>query len=128
MRRRRTDCRQRSHYWKRGAYVNGHLEGGNARLATYRDSERPTFVGAEFASTVDRMPSLTTYLPELKNYLLNYPNASLPKADSFFYWQEAKFGLKPTIRINHLTIAEAATQMRAALSITKTVMEGSPRQ
>ena len=63
-------------------YVTGYLEGGNTRLATYRDSDRPTFVGAEFATMVDRMPSLTTYLPELKNYLLNYPKASLPTAES----------------------------------------------
>ena len=92
-------------------YVNGYLEGGNARLATYRDSDRPTFVGAEFKSMVDRMPSLTTYLPDLKNYLLNYPKATLPNAESFLYWQEATFGLKPTIRINHLTIAEAPTNV-----------------
>ena len=92
-------------------YVNGYLEGGNARLATYRDSDRPTFVGAEFASMIDRMPSLTEYLPNLKNYLLNYPKASLPKAESFIYWQEAQFGLKPTIRINHLTITDASTHV-----------------
>ena len=95
-------------------YVNGYLEGGNARLATYRDSDRPTFVGAEFKSMVDRMPSLTNYLPDLKNFLLNYPKASLPKTESFIYWQEAKFGLKPTIRINHLTIAETPTHVAVA--------------
>ncbi len=95
-------------------YINGYLEGGNARLATYRDSERPMFVGAEFASMVNRMPSLTEYLPDLKNYLLNYPKASLPKAESFIYWQEAQFGLKPTIRINHLTITETATHTAVA--------------
>jgi len=95
-------------------YINGYLEGGDSRLATYRDSDRPTFVGAEFKTMVDRMPSLTEYLPDLKNYLLNYPKVSLPKAESFVYWQEAKFGLKPTIRINHLTIAEEPTHVAVA--------------
>ena len=95
-------------------YVNGYLEGGNARLATYRDTDRPTFVGSEFASMVNRMPSLTDYLPGLKNYLLNYPKVSLPRAESFIYWQEARFGLKPTIRINHLTIAEMPTHVVVA--------------
>jgi hypothetical protein len=95
-------------------YINGYLEGGDTRLATYRDSDRPTFVGAEFKSMVDRMPSLTEYLPDFKNYLLNYPKASLPRAESFIYWQEAKFGLKPTIRINHLTIAETPTSVAVA--------------
>jgi hypothetical protein len=87
-------------------YVNGYLEDGNARLAQYRDAERPTFVAQEFAAMVNRMPSLTQYLPNLKTYLLEYPKASLPGSQSFLYWQDAKFGLKPTIRINHLTIGE----------------------
>ena len=30
----------------------------------------------------------------------------LPNAESFLYWQNLKFGLKPTIRISHLTIAD----------------------
>jgi len=90
-------------------YVTGYLEGGNSRLAEYRDAERPTFVAQEFAAMVNRMPPLTNYLTDLKGYLLNYPKVTLPNADSFLYWQDAKFGLKPTIRINHLTIADEQT-------------------
>jgi hypothetical protein len=92
-------------------YVNGYLQGGNSRLAVYRDAKRPTFVAQEFSSMIERMPSLTEYLPDLKRYLLEYPKATLPKSDSFLYWQNAKFGLKPTIRINHLTIAEQPTHV-----------------
>jgi hypothetical protein len=88
-------------------YVNGYLEGGNERLAVYRDNSRPTFVAAEFRSMVDRMPALTTYMPNLRRYLLEYPRVALPDASSFLYWQETDFGLKPTIRINHVTIREA---------------------
>ena len=95
-------------------YVNGYLEGGNARLATYRDSSRPTFVGDEFKSMVDRMPSLTEYLPELKRYLLEYPKITLANTDSFLYWQEAQFGLKPTIRITHLVITQQPTHVAVA--------------
>ena len=86
-------------------YVSGYLKGGNNRLAAYRDTNRPTFVAQEFAAMIDRMPEMTNYLPDLKKYLLDYPNVMLPKAESFLYWQNVKFGLKPTIRINHLTIA-----------------------
>jgi hypothetical protein len=85
-------------------YVTAYLEGGNSRLAVYRDAKRPTFVAQEFAAMVDRMPEMTNYLPDLKNYLLGYPKMTLPNAESFLYWQNAKFGLKPTIRITHLTI------------------------
>jgi hypothetical protein len=90
-------------------YTTGYLEGGNSRLAQYRDAERPTFVAQEFEAMVNRMPSLTNYLTDLKTYLLDYPKVTLPNADSFLYWQDAKFGLKPTIRINHLTIADEQT-------------------
>jgi hypothetical protein len=92
-------------------YVTGYLEGGNSRLATYRDTDRPTFVAQEFAGMIERMPFLATYLPDLKTYLLEYPKATLPNAESFLYWQEAKFGLKPTIRINHLTVADEQTHV-----------------
>ena len=90
-------------------YVNAYLRGGNSELATYRDSSRPRFVGQEFASMIDRMPELTEYLPDLKRYLIGFPKIALPNSDSFIYWQEAKFGLKPTIRINHLTIVQEPT-------------------
>jgi hypothetical protein len=95
-------------------YVKGYLEGGNARLATYRDSEHPRFVAQEFTSMVHRMPALTEYFPELKRYLLEFPKVSEPVTDSFLYWQEAKFGLKPTIRINHLAIAEQPSRVAIA--------------
>ena len=91
-------------------YVTAYLEGGNSRLAIYRDAARPTFVAQEFATMLDRMPTLTA-LPDLKRYLLEYPKATLPRSESFLYWQAARFGLKPTIRINHVTIADQQTHV-----------------
>jgi hypothetical protein len=87
-------------------YVQGYLEGGNARLAVYRDSQRPTFVEAEFRSMIEGLPRLAAELPDLKRYLLEYPAAELPNSTNFLYWQEVQFGLKPTIRISHLVIQE----------------------
>jgi hypothetical protein len=95
-------------------YVNAYREGGNARLAVYRDAARPTFVAAEFESLVNRMPELTRYLPELRRYLLEYPKYALPASSSFLYWQEASFGLKPTIRISHVVIAEGTEGIAVA--------------
>jgi hypothetical protein len=88
-------------------YVTGYLDGGNERLAVYRDSGRPTVVAREFSSMVDEMPELTTYMPDVRRYLLEFPRVSLPGTTaSFVYWQETEFGLKPTIRISHLTVRE----------------------
>lgn len=88
-------------------YVTGYLQGGNASLAVFRDSDRPTFVAAEFRTIIDELSPLESYLPGIRQYLLDFPKASLPGSESFLYWQEANFGLKPTIRVNHLVIAGA---------------------
>ena len=53
---------------------------------------------------IERMPELGEQLPELKTYLLGYPGVRLPGGTSFLYWQDVQFGLKPTIRVNHLVI------------------------
>ncbi len=87
-------------------YAKAYREGGNSRLAEYRDQDRPTFVAKEFESMVNRMPELTEYMPDLRRYLLEYPKYTIPGSTFFLYWQEAVFGLKPTIRINHVVIAE----------------------
>jgi len=87
-------------------YVTRYLEGGNDQLAVYRDDSRPTFVAQEFRTMVDGMPELTTYMTDMGRYLLEYPRVTIPDATSFLYWQETEFGLKPTIRISHVTIRE----------------------
>src|SRR5262245_51682895 len=87
-------------------YVNAYREGGNTRLAVYRDRANPTFVANEFRELVGSMPELTEFLPGMRQYLLEYPKAPLRPTTSFIYWQEAQFGLKPTIRISHVAIQE----------------------
>jgi hypothetical protein len=86
-------------------YVNGYREGGNARLAVYRDADDPVFVANEFRSMIERAPSLAR-MPDLQRYLLQYPSAPLPGSTDFLYWQDVQFGLKPTIRINHVVIQD----------------------
>lgn len=95
-------------------FVSGYLKGGNDRLGVYRDARRPTFVAAEFTSMIDRLPELVDHLPALRRYLLEYPKAVLPGATSFLYWQEVEFGLKPTIRINHVVLQRADNRIVVA--------------
>jgi len=87
-------------------YVTGYLEGGNDRLAVYRDNSDPTFAAREFRAMVEGMPELADTMPNIRRYLLEYPKVTLPNTTSFLYWQETVFGMKPTIRISHLTILE----------------------
>jgi hypothetical protein len=88
-------------------YVSRYLEGGNSALAVYRDASRPTFTAQEFRAMIDQMPELTTFMPSVRRYLLEFPAFTLPDSSSLLYWQETKFGLKPTIRISHLVIQQS---------------------
>jgi hypothetical protein len=46
-----------------------------------------------------RFETLPLYLPELNEYLLDYPRAKSENVQAGFYWEKVNFGLKPTFRI-----------------------------
>ena len=81
--------------------VRTYREGGNDALGDYRDKQNPALIAEQFRTMVSRASALPDVLPELRQYLLDYPNAQLPDSDSFFYWEKVSFGMKPTIRVNH---------------------------
>jgi hypothetical protein len=89
------------------SYTQAYLAGGNARLPVYQDKPTPVSAADEFRAMVDDMPMLTAYMPSVHRYLLDYPSVGLPGATSFLYWQQVEFGLRPTLRISHLTIRES---------------------
>jgi hypothetical protein len=74
-------------------------QGGNEALGAYVDKNHPAAVAETFASLVDRSKALPVYLPELRQYLLDYPKADSTNIQSQFYWEKVNFGLKPTLRI-----------------------------
>ena len=91
------------------ALVRRYRQGGLRALGEYRDKEHPARVSDEFETMMTRASVLPDVIPELRRYLLEYPNALLPNADSFFFWEKVDFGLKPTIRVNHAMIARGRT-------------------
>jgi hypothetical protein len=84
--------------------VRAYQEGGHGTLGEYRDKKNPARIAEEFDTMIRRTSALPDVIPELRRYLLDYPNASLANAESFFYWEKVAFGLKPTIRVNHAVI------------------------
>jgi hypothetical protein len=72
----------------------------------YARAQDPPDARQEFRAMVDEMPELTTYMPDIRRHLLEFPKYTLPNATSFLYWQETEFGLRPTLRISHVTIRE----------------------
>ncbi len=77
--------------------------GGYSALAPYADRSKPTSIGPEFAALL-APGDLPFEAPGLVEYLSNYPHASLPGATDFFYWNNGQFGMKPTVRLNHVTM------------------------
>jgi hypothetical protein len=76
----------------------------------YRDGARPTSAAAEFRDMTSRMEELPLFGADLRRYLLEFPAVTLPSATSFLYWQETEFGLKPILRISHMTIRQGDSE------------------
>src|SRR5208282_5586698 len=76
-----------------------YMHGGNVALGVYRDKNHPAAVAETFASLITRLSALPVYLPELNEYLLEYPKGKSDNVQVGFYWEEVNFGLKPTFRI-----------------------------
>jgi hypothetical protein len=92
--------------------VQAYRQGGNQALGEYRDKQNPARAADQFQTMIGHASALPDVLPELRRYLLEYPNAELAAADSFFYWEKVSFGLKPTIRVNHAVIYRGRAQDR----------------
>jgi hypothetical protein len=81
---------------------------GNSALGIYRDNSHPFDVDAELRSLLGRSEVLPLYLPELSRYMLEYPSTILANVDSSFHWEKIDFGLKPTLRLNHMVAYRSA--------------------
>jgi len=92
-------------------------QGGNIALGTYRDKNHPAVVADTFASLLSRSKALPVYLPELRQYLLNYPKADASDIHSEFYWEKVNFGLKPTLRMVQAVIYQGKSPQEPAYAV-----------
>ena len=92
-------------------------QGGNAALGTYRDKNHPAVVAETFATLLSRSKALPVYLPELREYLLNYPKADSGNIQSEFYWEKVNFGLKPTLRVVQAIVYQGKLPERPAYAV-----------
>jgi hypothetical protein len=86
------------------AELSRYQKDGDSALATYYDKEYPLRVADQFESLLSKSVSMKNYLPDLQRYLIGYPQAQLPHSENVFYWERVKFGLKPTLRMNHMVV------------------------
>jgi hypothetical protein len=99
--------------------VQDYIQGGNTALGAYRDKKHPAAVAETFASLIGRFDALPVYLPELHEYLLNYPNAKSDNVQAGFYWEKVNFGLKPTFRIVQKIVYRGAIGNEPAYAVAE---------
>jgi len=72
---------------------------GNSALGVFNDKHDPTQAPAQFKYMLSYARVLPKALPDYYNYLLDYPNGKPANVEDMFYWENVKFGLKPTLRM-----------------------------
>jgi hypothetical protein len=90
--------------------VNAYQANGNAALGHYDDNGDPLPVAREFGALLTSGHQLPVPMPGLVSYLQEYPRNRPAGAEDFFYWTVVDFGLKPTVRVNHVVIYPLAAR------------------
>ena len=96
-----------------------YMKGGNTALGAYRDKKHPAAIAETFASLIGRFEALPVYLPELNDYLLDYPKAKSENVQAGFYWEKVNFGLKPTFRIVQKIVYRGAIGKEPAYAVAE---------
>lgn len=98
-------------------YVREYLAKGNVALVRYNDRNPVRSLAHEFQDMLADSAYLEEYVPELRDYLLNFPLDRPPDTDSFVYWSKEKFGLKPIISVTHVMMYPRITSRASAVII-----------
>jgi hypothetical protein len=87
------------------AYVERYRRTGNDGLVVYHDSDPPMPIGPRSLELFRGADALAP-LPRITRYFEEYNAEPLPpRAETFLYWQQITFGMKPVTRINHVVMA-----------------------
>jgi len=92
---------------------------GNAALGVYNDKHLPTDVPEQFAYLLSYGNALPEHVPDFYHYLLTYPRGKPANFEETFYWAKVKFGLKPTLRIEHIVTMRAKPPDPIACAIAR---------
>jgi len=94
-------------------------EGDRILGAVYNDKHEPTNVADQFKYMLSHSSALEKGLPDFYNYLLAYPDSKPANVENSFYWDNVKFGLKPTLRIVHVETMRGSTPEEPAYVVAE---------
>ena len=94
-------------------------KGGNQVLGEYNDKKNPTKVAEQFKYILSYGTLLPKVMPDYYNYLLDYPNNKPANVTDMFYWENTKFGLKPTLRVVQVVTMKGTTAHEPAYTIAE---------
>jgi len=100
--------------------VRGYQQEGNVALGRYDDGSESMSAAEPLRALLGAEDPLPAPVPALLTYLGAYPLARPAGAEDFFYWSVVDFGLKQTVRVNHVTIypMDAGSPPGVAYAIT----------
>lgn len=90
--------------------VDAYQANGDAALGYYDDGGEPLSATEQFRALLTSGNQRPIPVPELMAYLTEYPHSRPAGAVDFFYWSVVDFGLKPTVRVNHVIIYPLAAR------------------
>lgn len=100
--------------------LDQYLKQGDEVLgAVYNDKQQQVSVADQFNYILSYAKAMPQNLPAFRNYLLNYPQNMPPNTYSLFYWDNVKFGLKPTLRIVQVMVMKGSSPKEPAYSIAE---------
>ena len=106
-------------------FTREYMRNGDVSFGALRDKKRPLFIDKEFDGLLANSPFLIEYIPEFHRYLDDYPHAELDGAEDFLYWSRVQFGLRPTIRLNHVVIYPFGQEDDVAVAIGSKMLYAS---
>ena len=90
--------------------VRAYQANGNGSLGHYDDGGESLPVAEQFRALLTSGSHLPLPVPGLMAYLDEYPRSRPAGAEDFFYWSVVDFGLRPTVRVNHVVIYPLAAR------------------
>jgi hypothetical protein len=99
--------------------LHAYQRAGNEALGVYNDKRDPTAVPEQFAYLLSYDTALAEHEPDFYHYLLEYPYRKPANYEETFLWAKVKFGLKPTLRIEHMVTMRGKPANPVACAIAK---------